>query len=144
MIAFNKDKESSLLAFVLIIHSLFYYSFVVNATDIHYYSYSAIINLMLGMYLQTKNKNAAICSYLLVPIDGFGFLLWYGDYYPDIYDNIAILIHSIQLITITPKRLRNGFRDSIKHFIANSSVFNSIKPRVTMYRITQDKEERRQ
>jgi len=135
LIAFDKDKDSSLFAFILIVHSLFYYSFVVDTPATQYYSYSSYINLILGLYLYSKNKyHAAICSYILVPWDLVGFFAWYQYYDPDYYDNISILIHAIQVITITPKRLLNGLRNSIQHIMAKPPVCNSSKARVTMYK----------
>ena len=135
LIAFGRDKDSSLIAFILIVHSLFYYSFIVDTPAIQYYSYSSFINLILGLYLYSKNKyHAAICSYILVPWDMVGFFAWYQYYDPDYYDNISILIHAIQVITITPKRLLNGLRDNFKYIMAKSRIFNRIQARVRLHK----------
>lgn len=134
LLLFSKDKASSTDAFILIIAYLFYQSFIVGIPFTQYYSYTAFLNLIVGIILQKRNTYAALCSYSLVFCNVMGFLLWYKYYDPDIYDNISLLILILQIITILPKRLLNGLRNSIEHIVAKSPIFNSIQARVRMYK----------
>ncbi len=134
LLLFSRDKDSQFSAVVLIVAYLFYQAFIVSASDINYYLYTAFLNLSVGVILQKRNPYAAICSYSLTLCSVGGFFLWYNYYDPDVYDNISLLILILQMITILPTRLLNGLRSSIQHIMAKSPIFNRIQARVTMYK----------
>jgi len=140
LLLFSKDRDSQFSAVILVVAYLFYQAFIVGTPYILYYSYAAFLNLIVGMTLQDRNKYAAICSYSLTLCNVMGFFLWYNYYEPDVYDNISLLILILQTITILPTRLLNGLRNSIKHIVAKSRIFNSIQTRVTMYKSHPTKE----
>ena len=137
ILVFIKASKSD--AFILFSGYLFYIWFIVDVNGVYYYSCSAILNLIIGLNLHFINKRAAICSYLLVIVYLLGVLLWYGYYEPTLYDNISILILVIQLITITPKGLLNGFRYNIEYITSKLAFFDSIKACVTMFKSAKTK-----
>lgn len=118
-------KANKTDAFILLCTYLYYIEFIIPLSDIYYYSGSALLNLGAGLSLHFINKNAAICSYLLVPLNVIGYLLWYKYYPPTIYDNIALLILVLQLVTLLPKGALNGLRYNCKYIMAKSTYFNS-------------------
>jgi len=133
LLLFNGASRSG--AFILFVAYCFYEKNIVDLSATYYYSGSSLLNLIVGLTLFHERKAAAICSYFLVILNVFGYLLWYGYYPPAIYDNIALIILSMQLVFILPKGMVNGLRSDIKYIVAKSAIFNRIKTSVTMYKI---------
>lgn len=128
------NRASELGAIVLFTAYSFYALFVIDLDAVYYYSVTALINLCSGLALHANNKYTAICSYFLVVINLLGFWLWYQYLPPALYDNICLAILFIQVITIIPKGLLNGLRDYCKHTLANITIFNRNKARVTIHK----------
>jgi hypothetical protein len=131
-VALLLNKASKSDAFVLFVAYSFYQLFIVDLGAIYYYSCTSLLNLSVGLVLHHKNKYAAICSYSLIFVNILGFFLWYQYLPPTIYDNISLVILIIQLITITPKGLLNGFRYNIQHPNSSSNGFDSFRSCVKM------------
>lgn len=135
LLLFNGASRSG--AFILFVAYCFYEKNIVSLDAVYYYSCSSLLNLIVGLTLYPERSVAAICSYSLVIINVFGYLLWYTGCDPDIYDNIALLILTTQLVFILPKGMINGLRDDIQYIVAKSPIFNRIKTSVTMYKSNQ-------
>ena len=138
VLLFSSDRDSQKVSAILIVANLFYLSFVMDADAVTYYSYSAFVNLVVGVLLQKINKLAAICSYSLVLVNVGCFFLMWNYLEGDVYDNISLLILLLQLITITPARIKDGIRNHIvdlKRRVVKSRFFNSFWSCVTMYKI---------
>ena len=128
------NKASRVDAFILFVAYIIYELFIVNLDATYYYSFTALLNLCVGLALHNRNNNAAICSYTLVPWNVVGYYIWYAYYDPDIYDNMSLVILLLQLMFVIPKRLLNGLRNNIKHTMAEYPIFNGDQTRVTMHK----------
>jgi len=117
------NKVSFWGAFILLISYCFYYLLVVPLPDDYYYSCSALTVFLVGLVLQKYYVVAAICSYVLVPVNAVGFLLYDNNYEPTLYDNVCLVILIIQLISLLPKGLLNGLGRN-KYFMVNHPFFN--------------------
>ena len=100
-----------------------------------YYSLTATLNIVVGIFLQYKYKIAAICAFVLVPVNVLGFYLWVNYYPPDLYNVISVIIIVIQLIAISMRLITHGSsRDNNQHPLALVHGFNSNKACDTMYK----------
>ena len=123
LLLFSNDKDSQFSAVILVVAYLFYQAFIVDTPLVLRYSYSAFLNLIVGIALHKRNVYAALCSYILVLCNVFGFILWVNYYAHHTYDNISLVILALQAITIFPTRLLNGLRHriiDIKRIMAES------------------------
>ena len=120
-------------AFIFISAKVIYSLFIIDTSATFYYSLTAALNLISGMFLQYKYKMAAICAFLLVPVNVLGFYLWVNYYPPDLYNVISVIIIVIQLIAISTRLLTHGSsRDNNQHPLAFVHGFNSNKACGTM------------
>lgn len=124
LLCFN--KASFWGAFTLYVAYCIYSPIIVPMSAIYYYSCAAFLNLIVGIILHIKYKSTAICSYGLVFVNLFGFWLWHASFDPFLYDMMSALILVIQLISLIPKRLLNGFkfRSYSKRPMVKPDIFN--------------------
>ncbi|PHR55926.1 MAG: hypothetical protein COA43_14500 [Robiginitomaculum sp.] len=73
-----------------------------------YYVIMCISSLSLAVVIQDEFKFAALCSYLLIPINILGYFLWYKYYPHDLYSVLASCLLIIQFLSILPKAILNG------------------------------------
>jgi hypothetical protein len=129
-------------AFILISAKVIYSLFIIDRSATLYYSLTAALNIVAGMFLQHKYKLAAICAYVLVAVNVLGFYLWVNYYPPDLYNVISVIIIIIQLIAISTRLLTHGrTRDNNKYPLAFPHGFNSNKACDTMYKTASSKKQ---
>lgn len=121
------NKRSSSAATILIITYLLYEVFVVDLAGVYYYSATATLNFVAGCVLCTVNKRAAICSYGLVICNLIGYIMWFTYYEPNLYNSMSLSVLTVQILTILPKGLINGCRDSFKRFVFGDNVVVGFK-----------------
>lgn len=127
-------KASNNDAFILFVGYCFYFLTIGMFEGGYYYTGSALINMIIGLSLHFINRKAAMCSYILVPVNMFGFLIWYSYSPPDIYNYIAISVLIAQILFVLPRGIQDGLRRCYKHIMAKHPVFNSNQARVTMHK----------
>ena len=120
------NKASFWGAFTLAIAYCFYASFIIQLPDIYLYFCTASLNFIVGDILRKDYRVAALCAYSLVFVNVIGFLLWVKFYSPALYDNISAIILIIQLSSLLPKGLLNGFGNNNKRTTAKPPFFNGI------------------
>jgi hypothetical protein len=121
------NKASFWGAFTLLVAYCIYAPLVIPMPAIYYYSCASSLALFVGIILHKRHKVAAICAYSLPLVNILGFFLWVNYYTPGLYDNISAVILIIQVISLLPKRLLNGFRFyryNHQHSLVKSSGFN--------------------
>lgn len=133
------NKASFFGASILSFSYVFYNHFIVDLSAIYYYSCAALLNLIIGMMLQQSNKQTAILSYLLVPINFFWLLLWYKYQPPLLYDRISLLILVLQVVTLAQKWRFDALRYYYECIMAKCAFFDCNKTRDTMPKVTQTK-----
>ena len=98
--------KSSRQCSVVLLASLLVYYIIFNVEySPYYYILSALKDLITGLFLEIKNRKAAICSYILVFANAAGLILWYNYQEPFYYDLFCCFIVIIQLLFIIPTRL---------------------------------------
>ena len=101
----------------------------------HYYVTMGTVSLAVGYIISYEFKVAAICSYLLVPINITGYLMWYKYYPHDLYNVIAAILLIIQFLSILPKALFNGLgRTSNRYSLDGGAGFNGGEEYDTMHK----------
>ena len=132
---------------VIILSAFLLYYLLVNPLEWkYYYAATALINTVAGFLLCKKYLAASICSFSLILINAYGYMLCYNYQPPDNYDNISLTILIIQLITMLPKGLFNGIYSSGrngKHTMVRAPDFDGGKARVIMYENKEQKEARK-
>lgn len=135
-------------AFYLLIRLLL--SFYIVYVDIpaeqysYYYLVCGTLDLLTGIALQKKYNNPAICSYLLVLANVYGYGTWYAYISPVSYDIICSILIILQLIGILPRAIHDGIRRVLDEFsVAKSTFFNSYKTYAKMYKNTSTKKTHR-
>ena len=132
---FNKASRAG--AFYVLVSYALYYLFFDAVDGIYYYSLSAAVCYLCGIMLEDKNKVAAMCSYLLIPVNAIGFLIWSAYYPPLVYNFISMILLVIQAVSIIPRGRSNGLRCYFKYLMASSHGFNGTQQSAT---ITKTKE----
>lgn len=125
----NKAARSGAM---FVLGSYLVYLLFVGVDGGWYYCYSATLCLVVGHFLEGKNKGAAICSYLLVATNVIGFFIWSAFYSPIVYNVISMVLLTIQALTIIPRGKPNGLRYYLKYLMASSHVFNGAQQSATI------------
>ena len=119
------------------------YSYSLMVLDLHpfyYYSICSLINLITGALLQDKYFKSAMCSYLLVFVNIYGYLIWYNYIPPISYDMLSAVVVIAQLIGIFPDELYDGIHRALKQFrMARRTCFDNYQACVKMYKNTTTK-----
>ena len=133
-------KPSRLGAFILLADQYVYYTLVLDVPFFYYYSICALINLITGAILQDKYFKSAMCSYLLVFVNIYGYLIWYNYIPPISYDMLSAVVVIAQLIGIFPDELYNGIHRAFKQFrLVRRTCFDNYQACVKMYKNTTTK-----
>ena len=82
------NKASFWGAFTLYSAYSVYSVFILPLPGIYYYSCTATAVFVVGLILQKHFFVAAICSYVLVLLNVFGYWLYENNYDPTLYDNM--------------------------------------------------------
>jgi len=142
-------RASTLDALVLFVAYLFYQFIVIPLPAMDYYTSSSLLNLVVAYMLQSRNKPAAACSYAMILCNTVWFsffgsyflgLTWWSCYYDQtIYNKVAFLLLTLQLVAILPRGVLNGIRDTVKRIISDSHVIGGIKAAFVNRKILQSK-----
>lgn len=111
-------------AFVILIAFCIYSPLIIPMPAMYYYSCAGLLNLIVGLVLQKDYNSTAMCSYSLVVVNLVGYFIYEKGYDPVLYDNISAIILIIQLSSLLPKGLLNGFGHNNKHSMVKPSFFN--------------------
>ena len=106
MIAKQKHEFLALLSYYAI--GVLIYELLPVDTYNYYYMCMAACALITGIFIYDEFKVAAMCSYSLVLVNTFGYLLWYKFYPHDLYNVFSAIMLIIQFLSILPKVKLNG------------------------------------
>ena len=118
------NKASFYGAFVILTAFCIYSPLIIPMPAMYYYSCAGLLNLIVGLILQKDYTTTATCSYSLVVVNLIGYFIYEKGYDPVLYDNISAIILIIQLSSLLPKGLLNGFGHNNKHLMVKHPFFN--------------------
>jgi len=130
-------------ASVLLSEWLLYFILINNLPGEYYYAATAGINTLVGIVLCKRYIGVAICSFLFIPVNYYGYMLWYNYQLPDSYDNISLYLSIAQLLLITPKGTYSyvARRFSVKRPVVRAANFDSRDSCAKIHKSTQAKGE---
>jgi len=130
-------------ALILTIDWVVYLIFILPLDVDYYYAATAGINTLVGLVLCKRYIGVAICSFLFIPVNYYGYMLWYNYQLPDSYDNISLYLSIIQLLLIIPKGTYSyvARRFSVKRPMVRAANFDSRDSCAKMHKSTQAKGE---
>lgn len=131
---------------VVAIHVIGILMFLTISAEHYNYYYTLMCGVLLvsGFILHQQFRVAAICSYILVPVNALGCLLWYKYYPHDLYNIVASIILVIQFLSTLPKVLLNGIDTTIDRYsVASGCRFDGNKECATMHKKPQTQEDKK-
>ena len=110
LLAISKDTRKACLVFLV---SYFLYKYLIlPVSGFYYYHLCALLNLIVGLVIIKRNFVVGCLSFSLIPANLLGFFLFMKYYEPTIYDNIALTIILLQLLTLSMRSLHGIFTRS--------------------------------
>ena len=106
------DKEVRSACFTFLFAFLVYWVLVVPESGSIYYHLAAWLNLGIGLAIINKHFVVGCLSFSLIPANLLGYFLYYKYYESTIYDNIALTIILLQILTLTIRSLHGIFTRS--------------------------------
>jgi hypothetical protein len=110
LLAISKDTRKACMVFLA--SYLLYKTLILPVSGFYYYHFCALLNLVIGFAIIKKHFVVGCLSFSLIPTNLFGYFLFMKFYDPTIYDNIALTIISLQLITLAIRSLHGIFTRS--------------------------------
>ena len=107
------NKETRMASSVFLLSYLIYYLVYSIIPDDYYYHFCAILNLCIGLKIIKKHLIVGLLSFLLIPTNFLGLVLYTKYYDPLIYANIALTIIFLQIITLTLRAFHGMATDPI-------------------------------
>ena len=107
LLAINKGTRKACMVYLV---SYFIYSnLIFPMTGFYYYHFCALLSLVTGLIIINKHFIVGCLSLFLIPTNLIGYFLFYKYYEPTIYDNIALTIILMQLLTLTIRAIHGIF-----------------------------------
>lgn len=110
LLAINKEVRSACLNFLFAY--LVYFALIFPESGFVYYHLAAALNLCLGIVIIQRHFVVGVLVFALIPTNIIGYLLFINDYQPPFYDNIALTIILLQILTLTIRSLHGIFTRS--------------------------------
>ncbi len=110
LLAINRDTRKACVVFL--VSYFLYENYIIPLDSFSYYHFCALLNLFIGLLVIKDNFIVGCLSFSLIPVNLFGYFLFIKYYDPTFYDNISLIIISLQILTLTIRSLHGIFTRS--------------------------------
>lgn len=124
------SKTTRYASAVILAGYALYFSVIEPLPGQYYYHMTALLNLIIGCILFPRYKLVALLSFALIVVNNIGFLIYDAGYEPTLYNNLSLVIITIQILLLYIRAITDGIhirgtRGRALVFIANCDSVQS-------------------
>ena len=120
ILAINKEVRNACGTFLFAF--LIYWVLIFPENGGVYYHLAAWLNLGIGLAVINRHFVVGCLSFALIPTNLLGYLLYYKYYESTFYDNIALTIILLQILTLTIRSLHGIYTRSNKFRVRKNAL----------------------